>query len=92
MHFSLLKKSVLNTGGGIKMALTETRVKEIIKDFISHKYPNNRLISFERVALRKDLNEFWVDAFFFLNNARMCVFCRLDAQTGNIKHYNITKY
>jgi hypothetical protein len=74
------------------VTLTETRVKEIIKELISHKYPNNHSVSFEKIAFRKDLNEFWVDAFFFLDNSRMCIFCRLEAHTGNIKYYSITKY
>jgi len=73
--------------------LTEEQVKEVVIGFIKQKYPNAHHISFTNIQFKGDLSQYWVDAFFRVDMTEaMCIYCRIESETGRITYHSFSLY
>ncbi|MEM2104801.1 MAG: hypothetical protein QW717_07955 [Candidatus Bathyarchaeia archaeon] len=73
--------------------MSEQQVREIVENFIKQKYPSAHHISFTKIELKEQSSEYWIDSFFRINfTEAMCLFCRINAETGQMIHHSISLY
>jgi hypothetical protein len=69
--------------------LGKDRVESIVFEDLKKKYPKMEAFEFKSVESREEFNEWWVTGLFSTEGKNRAFFYRLDAETGEIKGYEI---